>query len=267
VKCPSIHRGGFTLVELSIVLVIIGLLVGGVLVGRDLITAAEMRRIISDKDKFTAAINVFRTKYICQPGDCVNATQFFAGTGNGNGNGLIDPGDNGDCNGGQYCYMAGQQTAAGGHDEVSLLNEHLAKAKLIRLPVFNSLTDTIPEEMDGLWYVNLGRPNLNLIPLTLDGTNLIRLAARQFDPGYFRVQIMDVNPSLDPVEAFSIDAKIDDGLPLSGNIVNERALNGAGQDRHGCQKDEWGNEYDVGHISNPAVPWSLPCMLTIYNAF
>ncbi|MCC7259610.1 MAG: type II secretion system protein, partial [Alphaproteobacteria bacterium] len=37
---------GFTLVELSIVMVIIGLIVGGVLVGQNLIKAAEMRATI-----------------------------------------------------------------------------------------------------------------------------------------------------------------------------------------------------------------------------
>jgi len=44
-------KSGFTLIELSIVLVIIGLIVGGILVGQDLIRAAELRKLYSEKEK------------------------------------------------------------------------------------------------------------------------------------------------------------------------------------------------------------------------
>ncbi len=84
-------RHGFTLIEISIVLVIIGLIVGGILVGRDLIRLAELRADISAVNKFDAAANTFRLKYNCIPGDCANATQFLAGAYNGNGNGAIEP--------------------------------------------------------------------------------------------------------------------------------------------------------------------------------
>ena len=59
---------GFTLVELSIVLVIIGLIVGGILTGKDLIRAAELRSVQSDKEKIVTAINTFELKYNCLPG-------------------------------------------------------------------------------------------------------------------------------------------------------------------------------------------------------
>src|SRR5580698_8278077 len=83
---------GFTLIELSIVLVIIGLIVGGVLVGQDLIHAAGVRATISQIEKYNTAVNTFRAKYDCLPGDCANAAQFgfvprgqYAGEGDGNG--------------------------------------------------------------------------------------------------------------------------------------------------------------------------------------
>jgi prepilin-type N-terminal cleavage/methylation domain-containing protein len=69
-KNPNlIQQAGFTLIELSIVLVIIGLIVGGVLVGQDLIKAAEIRATISQYEKYNAAMNTFRTKYNGMPGD------------------------------------------------------------------------------------------------------------------------------------------------------------------------------------------------------
>ena len=62
-------RSGFTLVELSIVLVIIGLIAGGVLVGRDLIEAAAIRQQITQVERFKTAVQTFRTKYNGLPGD------------------------------------------------------------------------------------------------------------------------------------------------------------------------------------------------------
>jgi prepilin-type N-terminal cleavage/methylation domain-containing protein len=84
------RKAGFTLIELSIVLVIIGLLVGGILVGRDLIKAAEIRSQISQIKEIKKAYNTFKLKYNCIAGDCPNATDFLTGTANGNGNGIVE---------------------------------------------------------------------------------------------------------------------------------------------------------------------------------
>ena len=90
-------RGGFTLIELSIVLVIIGLIVGGVLVGKDLITAATLRSQISQIEKYNTATRTFELKYGYLPGDIPDpaAQSFgFAGRGSfageGDGNGLLE---------------------------------------------------------------------------------------------------------------------------------------------------------------------------------
>ena len=76
-ECPPRAFTGFTLIALSLVLVIIGLLVGGILVGRELIRAAELCADISAVDKFDAAVNAFRLKYNCLPGDCHNFVTFL----------------------------------------------------------------------------------------------------------------------------------------------------------------------------------------------
>ena len=88
-------RGGFTLIELSIVLVVIGLIIGAILVGRDLIEAAQVRSQISQIQKYNAAVNTFRIKFNCLPGDCANAADFGfiargAYRGQGDGNGQIE---------------------------------------------------------------------------------------------------------------------------------------------------------------------------------
>ena len=80
-------QSGFTLVELSIVLVIIGLIISSVLVGQDLVRAAEMRAAITQLESFNAGVGTFRSKYNGLAGDVAGNTDFnFACNGNGDGN-------------------------------------------------------------------------------------------------------------------------------------------------------------------------------------
>ena len=67
------------MVELAIVLVVIGLLAAGILVGLDLIESARRRALIGEVEKIDTAVNVFRLKYNCLPGDCAAAPATQAG--------------------------------------------------------------------------------------------------------------------------------------------------------------------------------------------
>lgn len=90
------RQAGFTLVEIAIVLVIIGLLLGGVLKGREMITNAKIKRIENDFAGVSAAIYAYQDRYGVLPGDDPAASTRFAGTwraaDNGNGNGNISGG-------------------------------------------------------------------------------------------------------------------------------------------------------------------------------
>ena len=63
------RQSGFTLVEIAIVLVIIGLLLGGVLKGQELITSSKIKAVANDMDAVGAAFNTYQDRYRSLPGD------------------------------------------------------------------------------------------------------------------------------------------------------------------------------------------------------
>src|SRR5947208_6469478 len=82
---------GFTLVEIAIVLVIIGLLLGGVLKGQEMITQAKIKNIINDFNGVTVAVTSYQDRYRAVPGDDQNATTRWTtqAPASGNGDGVI----------------------------------------------------------------------------------------------------------------------------------------------------------------------------------
>jgi len=206
---------GFTLIELSIVLVIIGLIVGGVLVGQDLIKAAEVRATIGQYEKYNTAINTFRTKYNGMPGDLVAAqasafglfcmgASCAGGTGLGDGNGLIQSTGSDAAQLGEPLafwrqlsdaslvdgsYGSGTNiTAATGAATATTASTYFPPAKLGRGNYFTVGANS------GINYYLLGAVS------SINGT----------DATYAR--------GLTPIESFNMDSKLDDGLPNTGSI-------------------------------------------------
>lgn len=197
---------GFTLIELSIVLVIIGLIVGGILVGQDLIKAAEIRATVSQMEKYSTAVNTFRSKYNGLPGDLLNASNFGFDTGGRsgtNGNGLIESaaGTSGTFGGETSCFWDDLSTAA-------LIAESLNSSNQCGLGQSPSvLTTAIP-------VAKMGRGNYLVLGSTgginywvLSGVTSITTGAYAF------------SALLTPAESFQIDTKVDDGAPTSGSVI------------------------------------------------
>ncbi|MBY0354312.1 MAG: prepilin-type N-terminal cleavage/methylation domain-containing protein, partial [Rickettsiales bacterium] len=102
-KKASFHHSGFSLLELSVVLVIISLIAGGVVFGKNLVRQAAVRSVVTDALKYQSAVQLFRDTYNALPGDFSTATSLwgaaaacmptadFSGTAtcNGNGNGRL----------------------------------------------------------------------------------------------------------------------------------------------------------------------------------
>lgn len=117
------RQQGFTLVEVAIVLVIIGLLIGGVLKGQEMIITAKASKVESDYKGVTAAILAYQDRYGVLPGDDPAASTRFSGTwttaDNGNGNGVI----------------AGAWNATANTQESRLVWKHLRGAGFLKGPV------------------------------------------------------------------------------------------------------------------------------------
>lgn len=84
------QQTGFTLIELAIVLVIIGLLLGGVLKGQELINSAKVKNMAADFRNIQVYIYAYQDKYRALPGDDSKAVDKVGATNNGNGDGKID---------------------------------------------------------------------------------------------------------------------------------------------------------------------------------
>src|SRR5690349_19165494 len=82
------RHNGFTLVEIAIVLVIIGLLLGGILKGQEMVTQAKIKNSIADFSGISAAYYGYQDRYRQIPGDDSGATRWTGAFG-GDGNGVV----------------------------------------------------------------------------------------------------------------------------------------------------------------------------------
>lgn len=210
-----IRKQGFTLIELSIVLVIIGLIVGGVLVGRDLISAAAVRAQISQIEKYNQAVNTFRGKYGYLPGDIPDpdASKFgfvarVASAGEGDGNGLIE---------GIGCSVC--MTG-----ETLLFWQDLSTARLID-GSFSSVTatssPTATTKTEVSTYIPQARINDtgNVFVYSFAGRNFFGLGNINNMPRSHSAPPYEIPYSVSVIQAYNMDKKIDDGLPTTGNVL------------------------------------------------
>jgi prepilin-type N-terminal cleavage/methylation domain-containing protein len=192
---------GFTLIEIAIVLVIIGLLLGGVLKGQELITSARVRNMISTQDGVKAAYFGFLDRFRALPGDYTAAANAgsvvgnIAGmstNGNGNGNGRIEAG----------ATSVNSSVA----EEHILAWEHLSKAGFINGTYTYNATPspaTSPTNPYGI-----------VMQVIYDG---IYGAGTTATPAALRHNIK--TGSQVPVEIIvEVDRKIDDGAPNTGGF-------------------------------------------------
>lgn len=208
-------RRGFTLIELAIVLVIVGLLAAGILVGRDLIKAAEVRAQIRQLDEYKLGMNTFMVKYQTMPGDmppsqadAVGMVARSGGAGSGDGNGLITSCSNINqlSRGCEAVLFWSDLSAAGliagsfadGIDDYPIFATFEESTKYFpKVKMRGSYTFVIatPQAGDNSWFVSTQL------------TSQDDAYSYTYGAGGFT-----------PQEVYAIDSKVDDGKPTSGTV-------------------------------------------------
>jgi prepilin-type N-terminal cleavage/methylation domain-containing protein len=218
------HTRGFTLFELAIVLVIIGLLVGGVLLGNDLIKAAQLRNVVKEAEELRTAINTFKAKYHKWPGDTDEASQYWgAQTIDGNNDGVLSvlAADNnynmGDGDDGPEYLRVWQQLGLA--ELISGNYTGLPAAGTPYVPGINMPPTRFDHTGGYVVWDNRGLQGSNVyIPNLVEWRSKMALVlAGQWAPGDsdwpFYVGL------LMPADAYAIDAKSDDGIAYSGSTL------------------------------------------------
>jgi len=238
------NQRGFTLIEMSIVLVIIGLIVGGILKGQELIESARQKNMASLYDQVKASQNTFLDRYRALPGDYTRSeTAINENVANGDGNGYVSGDGEGPAadiaaiagvagNEGEFLnyfngivasglFGGGQVTDgtaapanfSGGADQSPLPSAPWTNTGLTVTSGIHEGEGTNDSTVEGVW--------LRLHVWTDDG------------------DVTADNLPLTSAQGFQMDQKFDDGLPLTGRI---RTLElGACAD---------GNLYDVANATN-----------------
>lgn len=88
-----INLEGFSLMEISIVLLIVGIIAGGVFKGKSLIENAQINSVVNDVQNFRIAYASYFDLYDSLPGDDADASSRFSGVSNGDGDGKISADD------------------------------------------------------------------------------------------------------------------------------------------------------------------------------
>ena len=200
---------GFTLVEMSMVVVIIGILVGGIVSFASFQKNAQIKTMMNEANYYESAFSQFQSKYNSPPGDYSTASLAWTGAFNGNGDGMVAYGNN------LESYYAWQHLALAGLIEgnyTGAVNAYGGATAGVSVPAAavdkGAYYFSHPAFADGFVVSDANYPDgqygnvLIIAGLSANATNL------------------PSNAFLTPKEMQKIDDKYDDGMPYTGNIVS-----------------------------------------------
>jgi len=219
---------GFTLIELALFIVIVGILASGYNVGASLIASSKRVSVLTEIENFKTAVNAFKLKYDQMPGDIPNALAYWPveGIRDGDGNGIVN--------------WAGHKediTASGtfyAGDEALNAWRHLYLAGMYNKELTGYNDDMDPLVSEYLLDVNVPKSRESGTGYIIRHTNHglgIQQVINPFLPVGHQIQWGGYHssagigslswPATTPQNAYNIDKKNDDGMPLTGKIVAE----------------------------------------------
>ena len=197
-------QSGFTLVEIAIVLVIIGLLLGGILKGQEMITQAKIKNLIGDMNGVSAAMNSYQDRYRALPGDDKNAgTRWQNTTTPGNGDGVVND-----------AYLAVVPTTLANAAATAALPESTFFWHHLRLAGFVSGTgaDQPFNALSGKMGVQTGDGAAVSGTATAPGATLASSGITDFGG------LILCSANLPDKVSISVDAQLDDGNGATGSV-------------------------------------------------
>lgn len=238
----SRRLSGFTLIELAIVLIIIGLVMGGITVGRVMIEAAKVRAQITQIEKYSVAVNTFKEKYGELPGDMpvAKASNFFF-----QGAGFWGYLPNGDGRFNNASFYPAQYLSSVGFEHQWFFLE-LSLAGLIQgkycAPNINEsgqqqpgyCPDSYPANLNQKFPAGFANNAYGFLPISINkfGGNWWIFNVRTFsdDNGCISRSYKPLTPSM----AYQLDTKMDDGLPATGLVRAFKQVCCASPDSDDC---------------------------------
>jgi len=248
-------NAAFTLMEMSIVLVIIGLVIGGVITGIEMVENAKINRQVTQIRQISEATSAFVLKYNSLPGDLANPDEYgitATKPGQIHSNGKID-----DLNQAVYVRETG--------GEPTIFFQHLEGAKMLSqfLMPGNSNAGTCYGVTTGYPLALSINSKFGMIAATIRDRNYLFLGITNCASGILWIGSMSpngfgaVNGVMTPLQAQRIDKKIDDGIPGSGRTT-ATVLSASNTDIDGtldatanrCVTDNTSTKYNITNNSN-----------------
>ena len=231
-------NSGFTLVELSIVIVIIGVLAGATLAGFELVRSAEVKTTLAEIQKLNESIGQFKSLYKGMPGDITTAVAYWPSTAAGNGDGLISAETSNEP------FRALEQLYLAGLLEGSFVGFSGTWGSGFMLSTASSTGNVIGAK---------GRQGAGIYIKCCSTTDYDRTVIFNNHVSLFSVysDITKRAGAFTPIEAFDSDKKIDDGVPDTGLVSASGSYTGSAYESTGCYSGVGSaSTYDTADATN-----------------
>lgn len=205
----------FTFIELAVVMVIIGFLVGAIMAAQSIIFSSKNQTIIKELSNINSQINNFYLQYNALPGDISNATSYWASATNGDGDGRVC------CSSTESIYLW----------------NHLSMAEIMEGNydgTYADLLDSVPKSKTDYGYYKVHYAGESTDNWNLGGASIYEQTGNFLGLGAPSTSGDYAMGFLDGADAHSLDRKMDDGNASAGRLVATPGTDNLSAWQSGC---------------------------------